>query len=154
MILDRILATHSSEYCLLFTCIWFCFPLDEKARREGVFAESPLPGQIENGVDRRSSVNSSIVRPGSAASITGPTPGVSPIQKPQQDQPSQVVEAQGGFSSTPHPGLNSERILTPRPGSITSSGHSETVTPEWRNSPTEPDESVVIGMNTTGQSEV
>ena len=53
-------------------------------------------GQVEIDVDKRSSVNSSEVRPGSAASLTGPTPGVSPIQKSQQDQPTSVAEPQGG----------------------------------------------------------
>ena len=121
-------------------------PLDDREQREGaMWAESPLPGQIEN---------SSIVRPGSAASITGPTPGVSPIQKSQQDKPSPLIESQGGFSSTPHPGQNGEHILTPTPGSTASSGRQETMTPERQNSSKERDESIMISINATGQSEV
>ena len=97
-----------------------------------LWATSPLPGQIEDEADdteARSGVSSPVVRPGSAAAITGPTPGVSPIQTSEQNIPSSAGSSHIAISSTPHPGTLDGGLLnaTDTLGLATTSGHMDSI---------------------------
>ena len=112
---------------------------------------SPLPGQIEDEADDgKSGVASPVVRPRSAAGITGPTPGVCPIQPSEENRPSSSDQSQAGITSTPHPGP----INRHRPGSATSDEHVDIITsPEQPGSTTQRNEVITLDLNATGQSE-
>ena len=133
--------------------------LGDRERGEEVsWVASPLPGQVEDedNVEGRAGVNSPVVRPGSAAGITGPTPGVSPIQPSGENPPSSADrdQSQTGTTSTPHPGPDNEQRPSSRPGSANSYGHIDIITPlEQIVSAAGPDEVITIDQNTVDQSE-